>query len=81
MKERERDQALLSLLAAEDRAVLEEMVENFVGAELPEPTPQALLDAADLFEDAGVARPPVEGITGLWMAALLRERAAGALNR
>lgn len=78
MGECERDRALLSVLKPEDRATLEEFVDQFVGEELPEVNRETLWCAADLFEDAGVRKPPLEGIAGLLMAAILRERAAAA---
>jgi hypothetical protein len=80
MNERERDQALLSCLHADDRATLESLAEEFIRAELAAPTPENLRHAADMFEAVGGDRPPSEGLTGFIMAALLRERAATALR-
>lgn len=79
MELRERDQALLSTLPADERAEFEKMVDGFVRRELVVVTPALLRRAADLFDEAGSRMPPIDGVCGLLIAAALRERAAALL--
>jgi hypothetical protein len=76
MNVREQDRALLSSLEPDDREICEAIVDDFIEAELRVATPAALRMAADLFDEAGRSKPPGQGITGLLIAAILRERAA-----
>lgn len=74
---REQDDRLLSVFDPEDRAKLEEAVDEIVEQEIPDRSIVGLLAYASSFERLAQGQRDDKKIVGLAIAALLRVRATG----